>query len=108
MAKQKYKAGTFVWISKDMPKSMDHFEKDRPAMVMGTYASEYGPSQLDDFKSYSLLVRYNNGTWSTVSWYDEEQLSIITDKKQLSQYKKETGLKIVKEVNYRVKIKLDE
>lgn len=84
--KQKYNKGTFVQVGKDLGHSMRHFENDCPAMVEYTYAEKYGGN---DIKSYSLLLKCENGTWESVSWYEEEQLKRITNSKLLLKYKKE-------------------
>lgn len=87
---QKFKPGTFVQIASDLGPCMSHFEKDRPAMVEHTYKHAYGG---DGVKEYSLLVRYDDGTWSSVAWYEENQLTKITNKAKLKQYRKEIGSK---------------
>lgn len=83
---QKFLPGTFVWIAKDLGESMDHFEKDRPARVECTYAHAYGG---DDIDSYSLLVRYDDGKWSSIAWYYPSQLTEITDPQEIKKYEVE-------------------
>lgn len=83
--KQKFKSGTFVWISPNLGPAMGHFTKDCPALVLGTYAQEYGG---DDYKSYSLLIKKDN-VWTYSSWYYEHNLSKIVNKKDIAQYRQE-------------------
>lgn len=75
---QKYPPGTFVWIAKDLGEGMSHFQNNRPAKVQYTYAHAY---EWDDSpraaKQYSLLVRYDDGSWSSIAWYYESQLTEI-------------------------------
>lgn len=80
---QKFNPGTFVMIAAYLGPSMRHFENNRPAQVEYTYAHAYGG---DDTKTYSLLVRYDDGEWSGVAWYNEEQLTEITDPELINQY----------------------
>jgi hypothetical protein len=83
---QKFLPGTFVWIAKDLGPYMSHFDNDRPAFVEYTYAHAYWGNNID---SYSLVVRYDDGTWSSIAWYNENQLTEITDQTLIEQYKKE-------------------
>lgn len=82
---QKFPPALFVKIGKDLGATMQHFDADRYAMVEYTHSHAYGGS---DVKSYSLLVRYEDG-WSSVAWYDEWQLSLVTDEELINKFKKE-------------------
>lgn len=83
---QKYKPGTFVWIDKPPDSFFSHFLEDRPAYVEYTYAHAYGGSDVD---SYSLIVRYNQNLWSSVSWFYESQLTLIEDLELIKQFQQE-------------------
>lgn len=87
---QKFLPGAFVWIAKDLGGSMSHFQKDRPARVQYTYAHAYpwGTEERQQ-KEYSLLVRYDDGSWSSVAWYYESQLTEITDQVLIEKFKSE-------------------
>lgn len=83
---QKFLPGTFVWIAKDLGPMMRHFYADRPARVEYTYAHAFWGDNID---SYSLLVRYDDGHWSSVAWYQENQLTEVTDPEKIAGYLKE-------------------
>ena len=83
---QKFLPGTFVWVAKDLGESMSHFLKDRPARVQYTYAHAFGGSNI---YSYSLLIRYDSGKWSSVAWYKENQITEINDLNLIDAYLKE-------------------
>ncbi len=84
-AKQLFPIGSFVQIAKDLGSSMSHFENDRPAQVQYTYKHAYGGDERQA-KIYSLLVRYDNGTWNSIAWYEEHQLTRISNDALISQY----------------------
>ncbi len=83
---QKFDCGTFVWIEKDLGQSMSHFRNDRPAQVEYVYGHAYDWSEKPDIESYSLLVRNDDGTWSSSSWYYEHQLTQINDQEKIKNY----------------------
>ncbi len=89
---QKFPVGSFVRIAKDLGFSMSHFTSDTVAKVEYTYAHAFGGNSIE---SYSLIVR-ENGHWFSCAWYEEHQLSLITDKKEIELYKKEIQIKGVK------------
>lgn len=70
MIEQKFKRGDVVHIAADLGQSMSHFEKDKDAVVMGSYAEQFGG---DDTKSYTLMFFQGNGS----SWYEEHQLTFL-------------------------------
>lgn len=84
--KQKFKSGTFVHISGDFPTSRAHFAQDCPALICYTYKQMYGG---DDFKTYALMIREKNGTWRFSAWYNEYELTSVTDRDLLKQYRSE-------------------
>lgn len=67
---QKFHNGDLVHIVANPGSSMAHFESDVDAIVIGSYADQYGGSNHD-----SYTVRIKNG--GEVSWYDERQLELI-------------------------------
>ena len=67
---QKFRKGDLVRVAKDLGPHMSHFTGDCEAIVMGSYADQFGG---DDHKSYKL---YLNGVGES-SWYDEWQLTLI-------------------------------
>jgi hypothetical protein len=75
---QKFKRGDVVRIADDLGPSMDHFDgKGEAAVVMGSYADEYGG---ENTSSYTLMLEDGN----EVSWYEEHQLTFIRrDKKEI-------------------------
>ena len=74
---QKFFRGHRVKIAKTLSPEMDHFEKDCEAIVEYSYTDEYGGHE-DDNPEYSLLLLIGDETmWYTVSWYDEQYLTLI-------------------------------
>jgi len=67
---QKFKRGDVVRIAADLGLSMSHFRKDEDAVVMGSYADEYGGCNTKD---YTLLFFGGQET----SWYEEHQLTFL-------------------------------
>ena len=73
----KFKRGSKVAVCKEMPSYMSHFENGFNAIVEYTYAQKYGG---DDIDSYSLIVLDdNNEPINSISWYEENQLTLISD-----------------------------
>jgi hypothetical protein len=81
---QKFPVGSFVRIGK-LPACMSHFPSNTPAKVEHTYAHAYGGK---DVKSYSLLVKEED-RWDSVAWFEENQLTQITNKKVIAGYEAE-------------------
>ncbi len=83
---QKFIAGSFVRIAEDLGPCKRHFEKGCYAMVQYTYKHAYGGGD-EGIKQYALLVRQTKvdpGSeyslkWYTIAWYDEHELTPITD-----------------------------
>lgn len=78
--------GTFVMIAEELGPMMAHFENNKPAMIVASYAQEYGGKNV---KSYGVKIRESETKWSYCAWYEEHQLSEIKDKLLLSLYKSE-------------------
>lgn len=68
--KQKFQKGDYVRVAKDLGSSMSHFPSDCNAIVIGSYADQFGGK---DIKSYTLFLE-NRGE---SSWYEEWQLELI-------------------------------
>ena len=74
--KQKFRKLTFVHISKEMPRSMSHFDSDFDGIVDGTYSQMYGG---DDINSYSIYKIKDGKVVNSISWYYESQLTELED-----------------------------
>lgn len=71
---QKFFKGDLVKIDDDLGHSMAHFPKRCEAVVIGTYAEQYGGGR-DNNKKYTLhILKPNHGE---SSWYREDQLTLI-------------------------------
>ena len=84
--KQKFPCGSFVKIADELHGGMHHFSSGIPAMVEYTYAHAYGS---DDINSYSLFIRESPDEWNSCAWYEEDQLTLITDKALINKFRKE-------------------
>ncbi len=67
---QKFHRGDLVRVAKNLGPSMQHFTADCDAIVIGSYADQYGG---DDHKKYTLHLEGKGRS----SWYDEDQLTLI-------------------------------
>lgn len=67
---QKFHKGDWVRVAKDLGPSMSHFTSDCEAIVIGSYADQYGG---EDTNSYTLHIEGRG----QVSWYYEKQLELI-------------------------------
>lgn len=67
---QKFQRGDWVRVVKDLGPSMSHFTADCEAIVIGSYADQYGGS---DHNSYTLHLKGRG----QCSWYYGEQLTLI-------------------------------
>ncbi|KKL65339.1 hypothetical protein LCGC14_2155950 [marine sediment metagenome] len=70
MSKQMFHKGDLVHVTKDMPSYMSHFTGDSDAIVIGSYADQYGGTTIND---YTLHLKGRGQT----SWYEENQLTLI-------------------------------
>ena len=73
--KQKYRKGDLVHIISKMPSSKSHFDCDKDAIIIGSYADQFGGN---DIKSYTIFIEDRGET----SWYDEDEL-IFKEKNRL-------------------------
>lgn len=69
---QKFRKLTFVYVCKEMPPEMSHFDSDFDAIVDGTYSQKYGGK---DVKSYSLFRLQGGKIVDRNAWYMENQLT---------------------------------
>jgi hypothetical protein len=67
---QKFNKGDHVMVAKDLGSTMSHFQNDCEAIVIGSYADEYGG---DNVTSYTLHIKGSG----KCSWYKEHQLELI-------------------------------
>lgn len=67
---QKFQKGDLVKVAKDLGASRRYFTTDCEAIVIGSYADQYGGS---DTKSYTLHLEDEG----ECSWYKEQQLTLI-------------------------------
>jgi hypothetical protein len=67
---QKFHNGDWVRVAKDLGPEMSHFPSDCEAIVVGSYADQYGGS---NGTSYTLRLKDGGET----SWYYESQLTLI-------------------------------
>lgn len=67
---QKFQAGDLVRVADNLGPSMEHFQKGCNAIVLGSYADQFGG---DNHEVYTLFIE-NHGE---VSWYYESQLTFV-------------------------------
>ena len=67
---QKFQKGDWVRVAKDLGPSMSHFTADCEAIVIGSYADQYGGSDRD---SFTLHLKGRGHS----SWYYGSQLTLI-------------------------------
>lgn len=84
---QKFPMGSFVRITKDLGSHRRHFVHDTFARVQYTHGYVYG----GDPQSYALTAKRRDGSWTFSSWYDESELSLITDESLLVKLEKESN-----------------
>ena len=89
---QKFHKGDWVRVSKDLGPDMGHFTADVEAIVIGSYADQYGDGGFDDEEEceseeheYTLWLKGEGET----AWYEEDQLTLIESgrKDKLRQWK---------------------
>lgn len=67
---QKFHKGDHVRVADDLGPSMSHFESGCEAIVIGSYADQYGGQ---NHRSYTLHLKGQG----EVSWYEEPQLTLL-------------------------------
>ena len=70
---QKFKRGNLVHIAKNLGSMMSHFDNDKDAIVMGSYADQFGGTDTD---SYTVMFVEDG---NECSWYYESQLTLIDE-----------------------------
>lgn len=70
---QKFKRGNLVHIAKDLGSMMNHFENDKDAIIVGSYADQFGG---DETTKYTVMFL---DTGDRCSWYQEWQLTLIDE-----------------------------
>ena len=65
-----FKKGDWVRVAKDLGPSMRHFTANVEAIVVGSYADQYGGSDRD---RYTLYLKGKG----ECSWYDGQQLTLV-------------------------------
>ena len=75
MSDQKFFKGDLVQVG-EMPIYMRHFTGNCEAIVLYTYEEQYGRSGATSNKEYSLFI-LKKGDQGEVSWYHEDQLTLI-------------------------------
>lgn len=73
---QKFKRGSKVRIAKDLGGGMSHFPNDCDAIVKYTYKQKFGSG---DHDNYSLILLKGGIPINNVSWYHENQLTLLDD-----------------------------
>ena len=68
--KQKFQKGDFVRVAKDLGPAMSHFTSDCDAIVLGSYADQYGGKNIT---SFTIHIKAEG----RVAWYEEHQLTLI-------------------------------
>lgn len=81
---QKFPRGARVKVADEMPSYMSHFDKGFEAIVQYTYGQKFGGFNTNQ---YSLIYETKDGYFS-VAWYEEDQLTLISDDT-------EQGMKII-------------
>ncbi|MGL4233203.1 MAG: hypothetical protein ACRDAM_15905 [Casimicrobium sp.] len=86
MREQKYHHGDLVRIAKDLGRHMQHFQSDCEAIVIGSYADQYGGGERER-QEFTLHIKGSGQR----SWYEERQLLLIETQQfaLLEQWKKD-------------------
>ena len=74
---QKFFKGDLVKIADDLGRSMSHFPQGCEAVVIATYAEQYGGGGNDKYTLHVL----KKGEGGENSWYYENQLTLIEPKR---------------------------
>lgn len=72
MAEQKFVKGDLVRVAKDLGPYMRHFRSDCNAIVVGSYADQFGGGD-DHHLDYTLFLEGGG----ECSWYHEHQLTLV-------------------------------
>lgn len=74
--RQKFPDGCIIYIDNDLPDYMRHFTSGVFGIVQHTHGGMYGSNSYD---SYSLYILKKDGKWTSIAWYKENQLNVVTD-----------------------------
>ncbi len=88
MKNQKFFRGQRVRVADDLGSMLRHFQSGCDAIVVGSYTGcdaivvgsytdQYGSAAGED-PEYTLLLK-DDGVMDTVSWYEESQLTLVSD-----------------------------
>lgn len=67
---QKFNNGDYVRVAKDLGPCMAHFQNDCDAIIIGSYADQYGGKNRD---SFTIFIKGSG----KISWYYGSQLALI-------------------------------
>jgi hypothetical protein len=70
---QKFQKGDWVRVAKDLGPHMSHFTADCEAIVIGSYADQYGGKSERNKTQYTLHLKGRG----QCSWYEQQQLTLI-------------------------------
>lgn len=89
---QKFHKGDWVRVNKDLGSCMKHFQSDCEAIVIGSYADQYGG---EDYHSLTLFIKDGG----QVSWYSADQITLIEPNRldMLEQWETEKAAEIKEE-----------
>ena len=79
MKDQKFFRGQRVRVADDLGSMMSHFTSGCDAIVVGSFSDQIFCRRGADEESYTLLLKDEDGTMGTVSWYKESQLTLVSD-----------------------------
>jgi len=79
MKNQKFFRGQRVRVADDLGSMMRHFTSGCDAIVVGSFSDQISSTSGADEESYTLLLKNEDGTTGTASWYEESQLTLVSD-----------------------------
>jgi len=100
---QKFLPGIFVYVEYYEGSPHAYIRKGDYTMVEYTYEHAFRQHHDDPetvckhILDYSLLLRWDMNEWGTSAWFDERQLTEVTDEKLIKQFKEELKYQCLKE-----------
>jgi hypothetical protein len=76
---QRFKVLTKVYVTKDIPSYMSHFEKGFYGIIQGSYAQICDGKDITSYSVYQLDGK-NGKIVNCTAWYDEDQLKKVADR----------------------------